>query len=288
MKLLTWNIQWGRGADGRVDLPRIVEHARRFAGDDLDVLCLQEVSDGCPELAGCDGRDQFGELSALLPGWTAIDGVATDTPRPSGSGRRRFGNMVLSRLPVQQVFRHLLPWSPANAAVMSMQRGAVEATIETAVGPVRVTTTHLEYFAPAQRMAQVERLRALHHEAVAQARCARPGSVGHGPFAHVPRAAASVLTGDCNFRPDSPDRARLLEPFEDARTARYRDAWQVVHGERPHDPTVGLFDKDQWPEPPFTFDFVFVSEDLAPRVRDLRVDPSSDASDHQPVLLTLG
>ena len=24
-------------------------------------------------------------------------------------------------------------------------------------------------------------------------------------------------------------------------------------------------DKEQWPEPPFTFDFIFVSEDLAPR-----------------------
>ena len=36
MKLITWNIQWGRGADGRVDLDRIVAHAQRFA--DFDVL----------------------------------------------------------------------------------------------------------------------------------------------------------------------------------------------------------------------------------------------------------
>lgn len=31
MKLITWNIQWGRGADGRVDLDRVVAHAQRFA-----------------------------------------------------------------------------------------------------------------------------------------------------------------------------------------------------------------------------------------------------------------
>src|SRR5438445_3585789 len=31
MKLITWNIQWGRGADGRVDLERILAHARRLA-----------------------------------------------------------------------------------------------------------------------------------------------------------------------------------------------------------------------------------------------------------------
>ena len=104
----------------------------------------------------------------------------------------------------------------------------------------------------------------------------------------MPRAAASVLTGDCNFRPDSPDRARLLEPFDESRTPAYRDAWQLAHGERRHDATVGIYDKVQWPEPPFTFDFVFVSDDLAPRVRDLRVDATTDASDHQPVLLTLG
>ena len=50
MKLVTWNIQWGRGADGRVDLDRIVAHPRRVA--DFDVLCLQEISAGYPELPG--------------------------------------------------------------------------------------------------------------------------------------------------------------------------------------------------------------------------------------------
>ena len=61
MKLVTWNIQWGRGADGRVDLDRIVAHARRLA--DFDVLCVQEVADGYPELAGHDGSDQFAALA---------------------------------------------------------------------------------------------------------------------------------------------------------------------------------------------------------------------------------
>ena len=115
MKLITWNIQWGRGADGRVDLERILAHARRLA--DFDVLCLQEVSAGYPELPGGDGSDQFRALAKRLPEFTAIAGVATDAPR-TGGGRRAFGNMILSRLPVLQVFRHLLPWpavSPANA-----------------------------------------------------------------------------------------------------------------------------------------------------------------------------
>ena len=67
MKLITWNIQWGRGVDGRVDLERIVRTARALA--DFDVLCLQEVADHFPGLEGNDERDQFAELSRLLPGY---------------------------------------------------------------------------------------------------------------------------------------------------------------------------------------------------------------------------
>jgi endonuclease/exonuclease/phosphatase family metal-dependent hydrolase len=281
MKLLSWNIQWGRGVDGRVDLERVVAHARRFA--DFDVLCLQEVSAGYPELPGCDGEDQFAALARRLPGYTALPGVATDTPRPWG-GRRAFGNLLFSRLPVLQVFRHLLPW-PADSGIESMQRVAVEATVLAPFGAVRVTATHLEYYSALQRRAQVERLRELQREGVAHSRCARPGGIERGPFEHVQRGAASVLCGDFNFRFESDERRRLLAPFDDG-TPGYADAWTLAHPERAHAPTAGLHDRAQWPEP-FTCDFVFVSADLAPRVADVRVDDASDASDHQPVLLEL-
>lgn len=283
MQLITWNIQWGRGCDGRVDLARIVAHARRLA--DFDVLCLQEVGDGWPELPGCDGSDQFAALAALLPGFTPVTGVATDTPGPGTGGRRRFGNALFSRLPVLQVFRHLLPW-PADAGVMSMQRVALEATLATAQGLVRVTTTHLAYYSARQRAAQVERLRELHQEAVSHARQPRPGTAADGAFAAVPRGESAILTGDFNCLPEAPPRQRLLAPFDDG-TPAYLDAWTVAHPGRLHDPTTGLYDKVQWPGEPFTFDYVLVSADLAPRVREVRVDARTDASDHQPVLLTL-
>ena len=199
--------------------------------------------------------------------------------------RRLFGNMILSRLPVLQVFRHLLPW-PADPGVKSMQRMALEATLATPFGALRVTTTHLEYYSARQRAAQVERLRDLHREAVAQSRATQPGDASDGPFEPLPRGAAAVLCGDCNFRPGSADHARLLAPFGDG-TPAYLDAWALAHPGAPHAPTVGLHDKAQWPQPAFTFDFVCVSADLAPRVRALEVDASSAASDHQPVLLEL-
>jgi endonuclease/exonuclease/phosphatase family metal-dependent hydrolase len=94
------------------------------------------------------------------------------------------------------------------------------------------------------------------------------------------------LTGDLNFRPQSFEHKRMLAAI-DVDTPVYRDAWEIVHPGQPHAPTVGIYDKVQWAEPPFTFDFMFVSEDLAPHVRDLQVDNSTDASDHQPMLLEL-
>ena len=50
MKLVTWNVQWCLGGDGRVDPARIVAEARAFA--DFDVLCLQEVACNFPALQG--------------------------------------------------------------------------------------------------------------------------------------------------------------------------------------------------------------------------------------------
>jgi endonuclease/exonuclease/phosphatase family metal-dependent hydrolase len=167
-----------------------------------------------------------------------------------------------------------------------MQRIALEATLGTPIGPLRVTTTHLEYYSALQRSAQVEHLRQLHREASAHATRARPGTAVDGPFDRVPRGGPAILAGDFNFKPDALERVRLLSTI-DAGTPSYRDAWDLVHPGVAHPPTVGVHDQTQWPGPPFTWDFVFVSEDLSPRVRALHVDLASDASDHQPVLLEL-
>lgn len=284
MKLITWNIQWGRGADGRVDLDRTIAHARRLA--DFDVLCLQEVSAGYPELPGCDGSDQFEDIACRLPGHAAVSGTAVDVPGTHGA-RRRFGNMILSRYPVQQVFRYLLPW-PAEPGVKSMQRIALEATLDTPSGPLRVTTTHLEYYSATQRRAQTERLRELHRDAWNHARHAHlPTAVpSEGPFFVPRRGEDAILTGDFNFLPDADERLLLLAPFDDG-TPPYQDAWELRYPAQARPPTVGVHDKVQWPGAPFTFDFIFVSGNLAGRIKDVRVDASTDASDHQPMLVEL-
>jgi endonuclease/exonuclease/phosphatase family metal-dependent hydrolase len=282
VKLVTWNIQWARGCDGRVDPARVVAAAREMA--DFDVLCLQEVACNFPGLRGSSGEDQYAIFGEMLPGYALIRGPAIQVSAPGGAWRQ-FGNALITRLPVLQVFRHLLPW-PADASVPNMQRSAVEAVLETRSGPLRVTTTHLEYYSAKQRAAQVERLRELQAEAAGHANePVRPEKQG-SPFAPAPRPASGVLTGDFNFRPEDPLHARMQAPIA-ADVPAYRDAWEARHPGRPHAPTLGVFDKEQWPEPPFCCDFIFVTADLSARIETLEVNEATDASDHQPVLLVL-
>lgn len=287
MEIITWNVQWCRGCDGRVDPARIVRVARAFA--DFDVLCLQEVARHFPDLPGSSGEDQFALLAAALPEYTLVEGIATDRQGQQG-GRAQFGNVIFSRLPVLQVFRHLLPWPPDDKAP-GMQRMALEVVVQAEHGPLRVTTTHLEYYSADQRRAQVGRLRGLQAEAAAQHVVqSRPPASGRtrrkpdGPFARAPRPATGILAGDFNFRPDQPEHTLLQLPI--AGSPALRDAWELRHGPE-HAPTVGLFDNKQWQGQPFCFDMFFVTEDLASSVADVVVQAQTDASDHQPLLLRL-
>ena len=284
MQLITWNVQWCRGVDLAVDAARIVAEAKRLA--DFDVLCLQEIADNYPDprLGGNDTSDQFARLAALLPGYTAIPGVAVDQPADDGS-RRRFGNIILSRLPVVQVYRYLLPY-PFDAGVPGMPRIAVEAIVRTPSGDVRVITTHLEYYSAVQRMAQAEALRAIYAEGHAYARDATVTMNDGGPFQTFVRPRATVITGDCNFEPDSAEYRRILAPFGDG-TPALVDAWRVVHPGTPHPSTFKIYQKDAPGDPELHCDFIFVGEELRARVRDIRVDRETQASDHQPVILTL-
>ena len=281
MKLVTWNAQWCLGVDGRVDPTRIVDDARAFA--DFDVLCLQEVASNFPALAGSEGEDQFALIEGLLPGFTAVRGVAVDAIGANGT-RRTFGNMILSRLPVLQVQRVQLPW-PSDPAVRSMPRVLLDATIESPFGPLRVMTTHLEYYSARQRAAQVEALRVHHAEACTRALDGGAIDASQGPFHHQPQTVSAILCGDFNQRPGDPWQARLLEPFDTGAPA-FEDAWRQLHPSIEQPPTTGVHDREQWPEA-FACDFILATRDLRPRLRSIAVNGESRASDHQPMLIEL-
>ena len=283
MNLITWNVQWCRGVDQKVDPSRIVEEARRLA--DFDVLCLQEIADNFPDprLAGSSGENQFARLAELLPGFEAVEGIAVD--QPGNGSRRRFGNMILSRFPVKQVYRHVLPY-PLDPGIPGMPRIAVEAVLGADIGEVRVITTHLEYYSPKQRMAQVHALRAIYAEGHAYARDAQVTMSDGGPFQTFIRPRATIITGDFNFEPDWPEYPQMLAPIEED-TPVLADAWRIVHPEAANPSTFKIYEKKHPDEPELHCDFIFVGDELRSRVRDIRVDQKTQASDHQPVIITL-
>jgi endonuclease/exonuclease/phosphatase family metal-dependent hydrolase len=284
VKLITWNVQWCRGVDGRVDPARIVRQAKAIA--DFDVLCLQEIANNypAPRLKGSRGENQFAELARLLPGYVAVPGVAVDVPAHDG-GRRHFGNMLLSRLPVGQVFRHLLPY-PVEGGTNGMPRIALEAIVSTGSGAMRVITTHLEYYGMKKRSAQVDDLRRIHAEGSGHARLGSIVDTTGGPFHTLVRPAATIITGDFNLEPDDVLHARMCEPFGDGAPPLV-DAWQAAHPGLPHPATFKIYEKERPDEAELHCDFIFVSADLVPRIRQVRVDQKTQASDHQPVLIEI-
>jgi len=276
MRLLTWNIQCGKGCDGVTDLSRIASVARELA--DADVYCFQEVSDNFVNLDG--GTDQSAQLASLLPGYVPVFRPAIEAVDGDGQ-MHRFGNMTLSRLPVLQIANHLLPW-PDAGDVRSMRRHALDVTVQTAFGALRIVNTHLEYHSAAQREAQITRLLDLQEEASTSSKAS---GLHKDPYAAQTLAASSLLCGDFNFDVSDPQHALINR--SDRPGLNYRDAWPICHPGQPHTLTCGLYDLAQWSDGPDCRDFIFASEDLSDRIRRVEVDAGTAASDHQPIFIEL-
>ena len=286
MRLLSWNIQWGRGADGRIDLERVIEVLRApGAGTDLgtaeaDFICLQEVARHLVGLPGDDGAgvgDQPARLREAFPHlhWTYLPSF--DVPAPHGRGG--FGNLLGSRWPLGQVRGHLLP-SPTKAHRPSLQRGLIEAVVLAPGRSFRLLTTHLEYYGEAVRLAQVRRINDLQAEAMCAATSGAGGHAERNPvFAPLPRPVDALLCGDLNALPDS----RVLRALCDGPDAPWQDAWRVLAPERGHAPTVGV-NGAAWPDHPYCCDYVLAAGTMVDALRGLCVDAHTAASDHQPLI----
>jgi endonuclease/exonuclease/phosphatase family metal-dependent hydrolase len=255
MRLLSWNVQSCRGMDGKVDAARTAAEARRLA--DPDVACLQEIDSDA--------------LLHALPEYQSAWASGVDVP--GEKGRFRSGNVILTRYPVGRILRHSLPW-PASPDTPSMPRVAVEAVVDAPFGALRVITTHLEYYSSGHRSLQIDSLRRIFEEGKAK----RMATSEDGPFRSFPRPAGAILCGDFNLKPDDPLHDWIQQ-------IGLVDAWQALHPGEPHPPTFRVHEAK---EAPYCCDFVFVTPDLAPRLRSIRVDGATQVSDHQPVIVELG
>lgn len=281
MRVVSWNIHWGCGKDGRIRIHAIIDVLRRL---NPDVICLQEVASNHPELEGMATANQFKQLAGSFGGYHTIEQATSEIYR--NNLPRLFGNMLLSKFRITQAQRHVLPWPPDPSSPAGMPRGVIEVVLDTPQGKVRVMNTHLEYYSPLQRMAQVRQLKHLHLEACERSHLFQPEPALDAPFQLGFRPASAILCGDFNFAPDAPDYQELLAPGP-ASALPFVDAWRAAHPGIARAPTTGLHGF-AWPERPDCYDYFFVTEDLAARIADAGVQSETAASDHQPIVLDLG
>lgn len=270
MLIVSYNIQWGRGRDGRIDLGRI---AGTVAA--ADVIALQEVERNWRPQAF---PDQALRLAELLPGHDWVHGAAVDLHGGRGE-RRQIGNMVLSRQPIQSTRTLPLPARPVEGQVNDQQ-----AVTEAVIGDLRVYNTHLNYLGEDQRLDQAARLLALIAEAPGHGGpVTAPGKPVFGPeddwivlpdgrLPSMPEPA--LLLGDFNCEPGSPTYGAI-------RAAGFADALECA----------GLTPAERFTfpghAPPLSLDHVFLNAALLPRLRRAWIDAAADGSDHQPVWLEL-
>ena len=280
LTLVSWNIQYGKGVDGRIDLRRIAETVNK---DGLpDVLCFQEVSRNYP--SNDEGADQVRELEILFPNYEPFFGAVHDRSGRKGEARKQFGNLVLSRLSPVQVLHHLLP-SPADPEVKFMSRQIAELVIPANTTDLRVMTTHLEFFSEIQQLAQIQRIREIHEEAFNQFH--NPGKdMQYTPYELVRRPEKTVICGDFNFIPDSTPYRKMTTSFSD-KNMNLVDAWKTQQEGTVNLPTCGIFDLKQWKIGPHCRDYFFISQSLVKKINEISVNTETDASDHQPIRLVL-
>ena len=282
MKIVTYNVQWFKGLDNVVDIARVLDVAREMA--DFDALCLQEVAVNYTALTGTLQSNQPAIVKQLLPGFEVFFSPAIDELSPCGTMRQQFGNLIATRLPVRQVQQTPLPYPnpPVTQPTPSMQRIALTCIVQAPWGPVRLITSHLEYYNQVMRHAQTQALRELHLQGCALA--AQPSKTEQGtPYQPKPLTTDTIICGDFNFEPDSEEYATMLQT---GAACNLVNSFDILHPGATYPSTFRLFDRTYGPEP-VGCDFFFVSDSLAHRVKGFAVNQVTQASDHQPVLLEL-
>ena len=140
LKIATYNIHGGLASWTAQSKRQMFARIAQVIGElDADIIALQEVP-----LGGSETPDVLSHLSEVT-GMASVEGVTLDTPA------RRYGNAVLSRLPVRMARTLDLSFHRREP------RGALDADIECAGRLIRVVATHLGLSAT-ERSTQVRTL----------------------------------------------------------------------------------------------------------------------------------
>ncbi|MDH3671162.1 MAG: endonuclease/exonuclease/phosphatase family protein [Gammaproteobacteria bacterium] len=282
MRVVTYNIQFGRGKDECFDIERIASETRG-----ADIIAMQEV-ERFGERSGA--VDQVAELVNLFPTYHCVYGPGLDldasTIDEAGHVQNRrwqFGNLLMSRTPILSSRNHPLPKLDLGEQ-LSIQRSAIEGVVDCSCGPVRIYSVHLGHQSGTEREHQVARLLQVHHQAGTEGGVLSGGRdlSDWASQALVPPATAdAILLGDFNAEPDSREYAMIVAaPADDNPLGGFVDAWRIAGD----DADDGITDPSDGGA---RIDYAFVTTTLADRVRRAHVDQHAVGSDHQPLWLEI-
>jgi endonuclease/exonuclease/phosphatase family metal-dependent hydrolase len=288
MRLVTYNIRYGVGLDGKYDIARIADAVRG-----ADVIALQEVTRNSPSNGM---RDMVGELGALLPDYFSVFGApyGADVGSTIKDGRAlvrlfEFGNMILSRKPILSTRNLLLPRT-RTFGKLNLQRSALEALIDTPVGPIRFYSVHLDHSSPSERIEQLRFLMArVLGYGVEGGALTGASEVG---FPEPPHPEAFILLGDFNFTPGSPEYLELtgIPDAEAGVTRRANLPFDAaLIGDPNHKDRVTFVDPQlQDAVARRCLDYCFVYAGLTQLVKRSWIDEAATGSDHRPVWTEIG
>lgn len=280
MKLVSYNIQYGKGQDEVVDIHRIVDEIQ-----DADIIALQEVERFWPRSGMID---QVALISKRLPDHYFVYGPGVDLHNEQSTAlenqRRQFGNMILSRFPIESSRHHLLP-KRGSIGPLSLQRSAIEANILVEGKRIRFYSVHLTHLSAQTRLPQIQTLLNIHHRAQHEGHPVNGDLTGFDWEDGVKDQTVSphaIIMGDFNCQPDSEEYTAMVGPISDyggriTSTDGFIDAWTYV-GNSPDSGATSTVDDE-----PARLDYCFISPDLRHAIIRCKVDNKAQGSDHFPV-----
>ena len=283
MKVISYNIQYGMGMDGVIDLTRT---CRAIRG--ADIICLQEVEQGWKRSGE---QDQPAEIAGLMPTYYYVYGSSFDVDASTRTAhgavinrRRRHGNMILSRWPILGSRTFNLPKQHYDDR-FNMQMTFVEAVIVTGGFTTRVYSYHAGYLLAEERLAQISDFITVFARSPTEkgAWSGKPDidNIDWSNQRKTPELPhTAIVCGDFNASPDTDEYQRLLDE------TGLIDCWAVSD---PANQRTATLLKEPADDIRITgkVDHVFVTPELSSCIEGVAIDHDADASDHKPVQVIL-
>ncbi|MDR6552686.1 endonuclease/exonuclease/phosphatase family protein [Paenibacillus qinlingensis] len=239
IKVMEYNIHHAEGMDDILNLNRIGDVIKSSGAD---IIGLQEVDNHFS--ARSNFEDQAKWLANYLGMHYEFAANLDNNPLNVGEPRRQYGTVILSKYPILSSENHLLD----NTQYPSEQRGLAKTVINVRGNHINFYNTHLDNKRAEQRDIQVNEILDIVHKS----------------------KGTSILVGDFNATPDSPEIIKM--------SAQYHDVFAELGM---NDAYTSYYYSDK---PNRRIDYIYTSDDV--KIKTGKVIDTI-AADHLPITAEL-